>query len=39
MRLKLFLLLNSFFETFTVVLTLQLQLHNLLFSLMTTPGK
>ena len=38
MHLKLFFLLNSFFETFTVVLTLQLKLHNLLFSLMTTPG-
>ena len=37
MHVKLFLLLNSFFETFTVVLTLQLRLrlHDLVFSLMT----
>ena len=39
MHVKLFLLLNSFFETFTVVLTLKLRLrlYNLLFSLMTIP--
>ena len=39
MHVKLFLLLNSFFETFTVVLTLQLRLrlHDLVFSLMTIP--